>query len=143
MRALAPLAFVLVTAAACGSHEPYLVPSPSELALAATFNPDATGGLRPSTAVRAALFVRPEADKVFVSGTVERAEFEVFGASGQLLARTAQAGPLSFEPDGRVTVYQVLDWEPADVLGRSLTIRLFLRRAPEEGPLPIEYTITF
>jgi hypothetical protein len=132
-----------VLAVACGSYDPVVPPS-SELVLAASVNPDPAGGMRPSTTVSALLFLQPPPERVVVSPPLDKAEFTVWDAAGRALAQVSVPGPLPFGPDGRVTVRQVLDWQPADALGRALTIRFTLgRTAPEQSPTVIERTITF
>jgi hypothetical protein len=145
MRNVLSFALVLATAAsvACGSADRLTAPPPSELSFAASFNPDTAGGMRPSTTVTAWLFLQPHESAV--AGTpAEKAEFTVWDGAGRELAQASVPGPLPFEPDGRITARQVLDWKPADALGRALTVRfIFGRTAPEASPLIIERTVTF
>jgi hypothetical protein len=138
MRAITRLLPVLLAASvfACDGSQGLVAPPPGELSLALTFNPAQTGGIRPSTTVSALLYVE-NAPNAVVSGVVDRAEFTVLDARGAVLARETVAGPLAFGADATLTVRQVLDWRPADVLGRSLTVRFVI------GSAAVERTFTF
>lgn len=125
-----------VAALACGRSEGLLAPPPAELSLVLQLSPAQTGGIRPSTTVSALLLVEGAPNAV-VSGTLERAEFTVFDAQGAVLVRETVAGPLPLRGDGSVIVRHVLDWTPADVLGRSLTVRFVI------GSAAVERTVTF
>jgi hypothetical protein len=140
MRAVPTLAPVLAAAlgVACGSTGSLTAPPPTELGFTVTLHPDAVGGIRPSTVVSASLFV----DNAVVGGAVQGAEFTAFDAQGGVLARASVLGPLTFGSDGRLTVRQVLDWTPADVLGRRLNVR-FVLGPPGATPTVIERTVTF
>lgn len=144
MRTVPTLATLLGTAAlgvACGSTDSLIAPPPTELAFTLTFNPDAAGGMRPSTAVSARLFVHKAPDNAVVNGALQNAEFTVFDGQGGVLARETVVGPLPFGADGTITVRQVLDWTPAGVLGRGLRVRFVLGDGPT--PAVIERTLTF
>ena len=146
MRLIARVVTTLGTllAVACGSADRLTAPPPSELSFAASFNPDTTGGMRPSTTVTAWLFLQPQPESAVAGTPAEKAEFTVWDGAGRELAQASVPGPLPFEPDGRMTARQVLDWKPADALGRAMTVRFtFGRTAPEASPLIIERTITF
>ncbi len=128
---------------ACGSYVTEVPPS-TGLTLFASFNPDATGGMRPATTVTAQLFVEPSPGGGVAVTPLEKAEFIVWGGAGRVLAQVSVPGPLPFDPDGSMTVRQVLDWQPPDALGHEATVRLtFMRTAPEASPLVIERTVTF
>jgi hypothetical protein len=141
MRTTPTLAILLGTAVlgvACGSTDSFTAPPPVELGFTVTLDPDASGGMRPSTIVSASLFV----DNAVVGGVMQSAEFTAFDAQGGVLARESVAGPLTFGTDGRLTVRQALDWTPRDVLGRSLSVR-FVGGWPGATPIVIERTVTF
>lgn len=136
MRAIPRLPTLLGAAAvtlACGSAPLATTPPSSELELVVSLNPDASGGIRPSTTVIALLF----AEDAVVGGTLQSAEFTVFDAQGGVLARESVAGPLTIGPDGSLTVRKTLDWMPADVLGRTLRVRFVMSSSV------IERTVTF
>ena len=121
---------------ACGSSDGLMAPPPTELSFTIMLNPDATGGMRPSTTVSAVLLENDE-----VTGVLESAEFTVFDLQGAVLARQTVAGPVTFGANRAMTIQRVLDWAPAEVLGRSLTARFTLDRP--NGPLVIQRTIAF
>ena len=145
MRVIAGVVTMLgaVLAVGCGSYDPVVPPS-SELVLVTSFDPDPAGGMRPSTTVMASLVLQPQPEGAVVGIPIEKAEFTVWDAAGRALAQASGLGPLPFDADGRVTFFQVLDWEPADALGHAMTVRFTLgRTAPEQRPTVIEKIITF
>ncbi|HET9316223.1 MAG TPA: hypothetical protein VFQ51_11585 [Vicinamibacteria bacterium] len=147
MRAIARVVTTVATvlSLACGTYHPSRPPS-SGLSLAASFDPDATGGVRAATKVTSWVVLDPPVERAHVVALFESAESTVYDGTFAVLARQRVVDPELLMRDGGLTVSQVLDWEPAHAVGRVLTIRFSVRRlygAPEEGPLVIERAITF
>lgn len=137
MRVASIAATVLGAAlAACGTSST-TAPPPSELVLSVAVNPSAQGGLRSPSTVSALLYL-DAMDPAVVEGAMESAEFTVFDAQGAVLAREVEPGPTRFGPDRTLTIQRVLAWTPADVLGRSLHVRIRFG-----GRTAFDRTVTF
>ena len=122
----------------CGAADSFTAPPPSELALTMVVNPDPVGGLRSNSVVSAMFFE----NELLARAVLEAAEFAVFDAQGGVLIEEALAGPVSFGADRTMSIRQVLEWTPADVVGRRLRIR-FRFTGPTGTPTVIENTSTF
>ena len=138
MRAFSRLLPVLIAAQALACAESPVAPPSAEMSIAVVLNPDASGGMRPSTTVSAVVFVE-SAPSAVVSGALASGEFTVRDAMGGVLARESVAGPLAFGPNGTITIQRVLDWTPREVLGRSLTVRFVVAG----NSAVLERTVTF
>lgn len=141
MRAFSRLLPVLIAAQALscvGAGGSLVAPPSAEMSIAVLLNPDASGGMRPSTTVSALVFVENVPNAV-VSGALASGEFTVRDAMGGVLARESVVGPLAFGPNGTITVRRVLDWTPPEALGRSLTVRFVVAG----NSAALERTVTF
>ena len=140
MRALSTLSTILAStlAVGCGGSGALLAPPPPmELSFLVTLHPEAADGMRPSTLVSATLV-----ENDVVKGVLRSAEFRVLDAQGGLLARETVEGPVTFEADHTLTIHRVLDWTPADVLGRRLVVTFVVGPAGA-APTVIQRTVTF
>ena len=123
---------------ACGATDSFTAPPPSELAMTVTLNPAPVGGLRSNSVVSAMFFE----NELLAGAVLQAAEFAVFDAQGGVLLEDAFAGPVSFAADRTMSVRQVLEWAPADLVGRRLRFR-FRFTGPTGTPTVIESTSTF